>query len=942
MLLYFKRFKLKVFYTSVFYFTFIQVIAQGFGGHPPKINIKSLKSNYSQVIFKASIEPFGNKISQYIQQLAEKDSNNIYGYKRKKPVDVVLLTFPTHSNGYVTLAPFNAQFFLSQPRNPFTLGASRFEHLLTTHEYRHVQQFKALDRSWVKLGSIIAGDYGRSGILFYVAPNWYFEGDAVTQETWYSDFGRGNLPLFFAGFKSLYQNQKNYSFRLLRNGSFKKFVPNHYNLGYLLVNYGYEKYGADFWQKMTFQMPRSIINRSIKKVSGESFKSYIKNTFNYFQNQWQDQDTAMTYISPLQKNNVFDYYLPYTYNDSTLIILKHSYDKIPRFVFFNIRTGKETTIIERNYVVDNYYSFNQHKIVYNVYNQHKRWSNKQFSDIYVYDIKTQKGRQITKDSTYFSPDIAHNTATYLALDFDRQHKSSIVWLDSNGCHRSVYSKYPQELYYYPKFSKNDSFCFASVSDGEHMKLVKYNLYQNWKYDVIIPYRKSVIGFLSVQGDSLWFTTTYQGRDELWLYNDKTHQVLRIATYPTGVYQSAQVGSKLISSIFTYQGHRLALPTIINQVPKIEDELKPLYLHSSLASFHQKNLGFNADSLNGKLKKYHLSSGWFNLHSWTIFADAANVFTTLYTQNSLNTVVSRASYTYNYYEQYHQFQYSVIYGGKYIEPFFNITPIFHRTYNSQTLQFNYNQFNVNAGVEIPLAWVKGKYIKNFSVNGQIGFNAIKGIGNGIQYLQDVEKYSATFTTRVFYSRNQYLASQNLAPRFGESYNFTLQKGITNTTINDFQINANLSFNLPGIGKNHNLNLRFHTQLRDTVLSNLNFSNQFVFARGYLNLPVLPIMVTTNLNYQLPIAYPDWGTELFYLNRIRLNIYYDASILRSVSAAKNYYYNSVGAELLFDIKLYGSSIVPIGVGYSRLLNASNNPSPNYFYLLLPFSNISDLFY
>jgi len=88
-------------------------------------------------------------------------------------------------------------------------------------------------------------------------PDWFYEGDAVYNETVLSNQGRGRLPLFMNAFPSLWQSgpqgaaPKKYSWMKLRNGSLKDYVPNHYYLGYLLVNYGREKYGADFWAKVT-------------------------------------------------------------------------------------------------------------------------------------------------------------------------------------------------------------------------------------------------------------------------------------------------------------------------------------------------------------------------------------------------------------------------------------------------------------------------------------------------------------------------------------------------------------------------------------------------------------------------------------------------------------------------------------------------------------------
>ena len=97
----------------------------------------------------------------------------------------------------------------------------------------------------------LAGDDGLSLAINAAIPEWFYEGDAVYNETVLTHQGRGRLPLFLNAYPSLWQAGKKYSWMKLRNGSLKDYIPNHYYLGYLLVNYGREKYGADFWTKVT-------------------------------------------------------------------------------------------------------------------------------------------------------------------------------------------------------------------------------------------------------------------------------------------------------------------------------------------------------------------------------------------------------------------------------------------------------------------------------------------------------------------------------------------------------------------------------------------------------------------------------------------------------------------------------------------------------------------
>src|SRR5438045_5006612 len=73
----------------------------------------------------------------------------------------------------------------------------------------------------------------------------------------------------------------------LRNNSMKDYVPDHYPLGYLMVNYGREKYGLDFWSKVTkdasaFKGLFYPFQKAIKKYSGVSYKVFREDAFDYY------------------------------------------------------------------------------------------------------------------------------------------------------------------------------------------------------------------------------------------------------------------------------------------------------------------------------------------------------------------------------------------------------------------------------------------------------------------------------------------------------------------------------------------------------------------------------------------------------------------------------------------------------------------------------------
>ena len=82
------------------------------------------------------------------------------------------------------------------------------------------------------------GEEGYALAINASIPDWFYEGDAVYNETFLTKQGRGRFPLFLNAFPSLWQAGYHYSWMKLRNGSLKDYVPTHYYLGYLLVNYG--------------------------------------------------------------------------------------------------------------------------------------------------------------------------------------------------------------------------------------------------------------------------------------------------------------------------------------------------------------------------------------------------------------------------------------------------------------------------------------------------------------------------------------------------------------------------------------------------------------------------------------------------------------------------------------------------------------------------------
>ena len=217
--------------------------AQRFGGNPLSQKWKQIDTDTVRVVFPAGHEQQAVNIASIIHGLQQRNSNSLGNSLRK--VSMVLQHRTLISNGYVGLAPFRSELYTTAPQNAFNLGAADWLSNLAIHEFRHVQQYSNFNKGLSKLASLILGEEGQAVANATSIPDWFFEGDAVYTETQYTRQGRGSLPKFFSAYQSLHFANKQYSYMKLRNGSFRHFVPDHYDLGYLLVAYGRKKYGND-------------------------------------------------------------------------------------------------------------------------------------------------------------------------------------------------------------------------------------------------------------------------------------------------------------------------------------------------------------------------------------------------------------------------------------------------------------------------------------------------------------------------------------------------------------------------------------------------------------------------------------------------------------------------------------------------------------------------
>ncbi|MEP7251063.1 MAG: hypothetical protein ABI683_01750 [Ginsengibacter sp.] len=921
---------------SVFLVISSPCFSQIFGGNPPSTKWRQINTTSSRIIFPADIDSVANRIASIVDFIKEPTENTIGSKSRK--INIVLQNQSTISNAYVGLGPYRSEFYLNPDPNSFEVGSLPWPDQLTIHEYRHVEQFNNFNLGLSHIMRSLFGEEGQALANNAAIPNWFFEGDAVYNETNVSKQGRGSLPFFYNGYRSLWNNGKNYSWMKLRNGSFKDFVPDHYDLGYLLVAYGHEKYGDKFWQQVTHDAAAYKglfypFQKAIKKYSGTDYVHFRNDAIEFFKKQFN-----IRVSSTIANKEYLSQEYP-AFQGDTLVYLRSGYKKIPEFIAMQKRSERRIRV--RDFSLDNYFSLKNGKIVYASYRPDARWGNIDYSDLRIIDIKSGKQTNITNHTKYFSPDINEDGTRIVAVNQTGQSKSYLHILEtSTGELVHIIPNRDQLFYTYPKFI-DDNAIISPVRDTlGKMALAKIDA-SSGNAEYLTPFTYRVVGFPCIYQDTIYFTSSFQKNDELFAYTLASKKLWRIVyddSVGLGKYEPAVNDSMIAWTTFTSAGYKLDL---IKKSDVVFEELNQNNLDENTSSFGvasinnlNSNLVYSVPNDLFTVKKYSKTFRLFNFHSLEPTIDDPEYTLTLLSENILNTMQSQLYFTYDRAEQFKKTGFQATYGALF--PFLSSGisyTIDRRTFNSSQKPVYFNELEPYGGFNIPLNLSKGRSFTYINFGSQYVYNSSSFKGS---YKDTIGTVSYSYLNNfISFTQQIQKAKQQIFPHFAQSLVLSYKSALTNYSSNQFIANGNIYF--PGLMTTHSVVINGAFLAKDT-LQQINFSSGFPFSRGYEAVNFYR-MYKWGINYHFPLIYPDAGfASIFYLLRVRGNVFYDHTYVKDFLPNANSYnaiFRSTGVELNFDTKWWNQANISVGVRYSHLfdLGVFGGSNHNRWEIILP---------
>ncbi|MBO9595041.1 MAG: hypothetical protein J7599_19205 [Niabella sp.] len=916
--------------------------AQQFGGNPPSVKWRQVNTDTVRVIYPGGLDSTANRIAAIVHRVAATNAHPLG--KRIKKIDIVLQAQPVTSNGYVSLGPFRSEFYLTPPPDNFDQGSLHWPDQLALHEYRHVAQYNNFNRGLSGVMKTLFGQEGYAVAINAAVPNWFFEGDAVYQETSLSNQGRGRMPSFLKAFPALWAGGKSYSWMKLRNGSFKDYVPNHYDLGYLLTNYGYATYGTDFWGKVTadaaaYQGLFYPMQQAIKRYTGLPYKKFIANAFDFYKDRYDlrtpghGTDTGVHAVFPLNTHTLTQYYYPHQVGPDSLLYLKLSNKKRPAF-YVQDQQG-EHLLRYRDISSERQFSYANGRIVYAAVETDPRWTWKTYSVLRVLDIASGVQKKIASKTRYFSPDISPDGRRIVANKVDLKGRSSLVVLNAeDGTLLQEFSDPEIDYFANPKI-KDAETVVAAIRQKDGRVYIGLVDVAAKRVKPVTPPGFKTVGQISLLENMVYFTGASGLTDAVFSVDLSTLALRKLENGNGNRYFVNAGFGKLNWSVFTAEGYQL----------RRLDAKAASWTAISPEAFVAGTTGIVSDSVasgEGPLeqqmdmpasKKYARLTRPFNFHSWRPNYEDPEFSFTLYGNNTLNTTQTQVYYLYNENDRTHSVGGNTTYGGLFPYIGLGTQYTFNRKQQVQKKLREWDQWDNYLSLTVPLSWNHGRQFRFLTMGTNAGYRWDLARGAN----------SSTFPTSSFGYMAHSLtlgtqvqrAVQDIYPRLGLTVNAQYRYAVNKW--NSRQFFARATAYLPGIVPAQSLVLSAAYQ--QASLKYRIFSSRINIARGFNGVDSAR-MATLGAAYHAPLWYPDWGFgNICYLQRVRGAAFYDYTAIGGARAGFQQRLQSAGAEFFVDTQWWNQHPLSFGFRAGRLLTKDRlKPAQSWFYeFILPVSII-----
>ena len=925
------------------------------GVDPPSFKWRQMRAEEYRVVYPDTARQVASRMMFYLDAVKDDIS---YGYRHPQ-MSIPFVVHPSNfrSNGLVMWMPRRVEFLSTPEVNGYSMPWTK---QLIAHEYRHAVQYNNLNRGVVKALSYILGQQSSTiGLLFM--PLWMMEGDAVMTETEMSTFGRGLQPSFTMPYRA-YGNVAT-QFRCYDKwfcGSYKDYIPNHYNLGYLMSRHGYNRFGrimGDDVAELTSRRPYMIISNNwvLKRLYGASESKLFYDTFHTLYYHWeplaQVEESAVRI--PVKEPKLYTAYsYPQVMESGEVLFLKEDLANTSAFVAVDTGVGEEQRIARIGYLSSRPALSQTGRVWWTEYRQSSLFAEQVYSKLCYMDLNEKHPRVLYRHRNvlYPTPTSGYGIAW---VEYTADGRYTVVVNGALDAERRTQLPYGSEIHGMAWDDVTDAlYVIITDDDGMHIaKLVRGG------FERVTRSAYTTLSDLRAKGGKLYFGSIASGRDEVHYYDLASGKEYRLTTSRYGSFQPMPISdSTVVATTYDRRGYLPSLQQTSDATevkylphpPKIMlPESKPWGV-VNLDTVRYSDMAGEEVMKRTPSKRFSRLGHAFNIHSWApasydpyaIVEESSiafNLGATVMSQNLLSTLEGFLTWGWNPNEG-SVFRGKLRYYGLGVNLWVNGTfggnqQIYKiATYDTEEGKLILSPdikrgkyYSLGAGATLPILLNNGYHTSQLALS--TSWNFSNGMVANVDKLI-IEDYKVTNIRTIGYSEGVHQLSfgvgfQDMVRKshrdFLPPWGVVLQGSYTlNPATNNMGHLMVLYGKLytPGFAKHHSLSLAasYQTSLggfqSDLVLSSLSFKSTRLVPRGYSSYEIEnKDYVATSLNYQMPVWYPDGGWPgIVFFKRLRVNVGGDYASFRSpvlledgTIGDKRKHIGSVGMDLGVDFNI-----------------------------------------
>lgn len=882
------------------------------GGEPDFIHRYQLRGAPFTVIYPRISDSLGHEVYQRVLRYAPPSQ---LGKTYKTSLPIVVRTHTPYSNGMVAWTPARMVLY-GMTGGEMAEPTPWLDHLIS-HEMRHYYQMQALNRRFFRVLHFILGQQS-VGLAAAITPKWFFEGDAIYNESRLTPYGRAHSALTYQQYRADLLTGQPLKYDQYINRSFKYHAPNHYHFGSLMVEHGAAVYGPEFWPNVLSRVSRRPhtlfpFHFGIKKQTGLSRRQFFEQAM-----QHADSIFRKNLLSPLdtmgeQRAKYAVERFPYRDQASQIdYFLAYDLNTLPAFYRITPENGKRKRIYSPRNIVGTV-GYDEHYAIWAQRFTSARWAEIEVNDVMLLDLHAGQAQRITEGLNVISPliEIKRNLLTTITVNPAGEY--TLLQIDLNSGDILDSAKLPKSLEMREMANGlygNETILRSVTAEGTQLLIYNWETHETSQ---LLPPTLADISGLATNAQGLYFSASYANMRRAfyipWPSEGDTPQAFAIHLPAYGVEDIYPLNdTTLLYAAFGINGYQIKsarpepekLPTNFSQPKTIFQDVN-----------NDEQIDYSSiDYTIPSKKRFHPIAKSINLHSWLPFyipnspdiarLHEANLGATLLSQNALGTLSLVGAYFYN---KRHSGIITLDYKGMWPHVGFEfmVGGVPRYVQLGDSLKIMGTNISGHLRLSLPIMEAMGIYTWWVTPSIYIGSNN-KVTENPIT--KDTSYFNINLQLGINLSLLRARAARDLYPSLG----FTLHGNIRTVPFplrligKTYELGGTLY--LPGILPAHSLRLTGHyvTQNPEVYYQIYHFPIHLLSTWKEESLNRGIGFWSANVSYAFPLGYPDWNWGSWvYFKRFWATLFAHHSYIHT-NATTGRHVRAIGLEFMTNLHLF----------------------------------------